>query len=206
MYIDADSIRSIAAGGETLTTEFTSDRSRLNDRTLVEAVTRMANGQGGTVLVGVEDDGTITGSRPRHGTSTDPALMQALIANLTVPPLSTTVDVVDVDGSAVIAVRVDRSTTPVGTRHGVYTRRALRQDGTPECVPYAFHECPTRSTRCSPAPRTPGRSTVPDRPAGRPARISTRVSSSGSVRWLAAPVAMRTSCRSTTVRPPGRSA
>ena len=140
MHMDADSIRSIAAGGETLTTEFKSDRSRLNDRTLVETVACMANGQGGTVLVGVEDDGTITGSRPRHGTSTDPALMQALIANLTVPPLSTTVDVVDVDGSAVIAVRVDRSTTPVGTRHGVYTRRALRQDGTPECVPYAFHE------------------------------------------------------------------
>ncbi len=38
----------------------------LKDRDLVEAVVCLANGAGGLLLVGVEDDGTVTGARPRH--------------------------------------------------------------------------------------------------------------------------------------------
>ena len=41
-------------------------RERLNDRDFVEVVVCLANGTGGVVLVGVEDDGTIGGARPRR--------------------------------------------------------------------------------------------------------------------------------------------
>ena len=53
------------AGGETYSVEFKSEqRDRLNDRDLVEAVVCLANGTGGVLLVGVDDDGTATGARP----------------------------------------------------------------------------------------------------------------------------------------------
>jgi ATP-dependent DNA helicase RecG len=55
------------AGGETYEVEFMGEgRERFNDRDLVEAVVCLANGSGGVLLVGVEDDGTVTGARPRH--------------------------------------------------------------------------------------------------------------------------------------------
>lgn len=55
------------AGGESYEVEFKGEsRAPLNDRDLVEAAVCLANGSGGTLLVGVEDDGTVTGARPRH--------------------------------------------------------------------------------------------------------------------------------------------
>ncbi|GAA3809730.1 DNA glycosylase AlkZ-like family protein [Cellulomonas soli] len=138
-------MRRLALAGEALGVEFKSDRKRLSDAQLVEAVACMANGDGGAVLVGVEDDGTVTGVAPRHGAVTRAPLMQALISNLTVPPLSTAVTAVDVDGLTVLAIEVESSATPVGTNGGVYTRRAMRTDGRPECVPYAFHEMYSRA-------------------------------------------------------------
>ncbi|MBO1751424.1 putative DNA binding domain-containing protein [Actinotalea sp. BY-33] len=138
--MDANQVRALAAAGESLTVEFKSDRARLSDGHLVEAVACMANGPGGVVLLGVEDDGTITGTKPRHSPSTKAPLVQALISNTTVPPLSTTVTIVPVDGHEVIAIEVEQARTPIGTSRGVYTRRAIKTDGGPECVPYAFHE------------------------------------------------------------------
>src|SRR5579859_2359657 len=86
------------AGGETYEVEFKGEqRERLNDRDLVEAVVCLANGAGGALLVGVEDDGTVTGARPRHEAGrTDPLRLQALIANTTQPPLSVSVAAVEV--------------------------------------------------------------------------------------------------------------
>lgn len=45
---------------ETLHIEFKSDRSRLPDRELVEAVVCLANTEGGELWLGVEDNGTVT--------------------------------------------------------------------------------------------------------------------------------------------------
>ena len=42
---------------ESLTCEFKSDRKCLPDRELIEAVVCMANGEGGEIYLGVEDDG-----------------------------------------------------------------------------------------------------------------------------------------------------
>ncbi|NLA55845.1 MAG: ATP-binding protein [Corynebacterium humireducens] len=62
--MDADTALRIISGGETLTVEFKRRRSSqdLNDRKLVEAVACMANGQGGHIFIGVENDGTVSGT------------------------------------------------------------------------------------------------------------------------------------------------
>lgn len=55
----------VIAGGESFTVEFKGEgRQPLSDRDLVEAVVCLANGEGGLLLVGVEDDGTVTGANP----------------------------------------------------------------------------------------------------------------------------------------------
>lgn len=75
-------LRAFLAGGETLTVEFKSDQGPLPDADLIEAVACLANGQGGTLLIGVEDDGRVTGLHPRHRSA--PATLAAFIANCTV--------------------------------------------------------------------------------------------------------------------------
>lgn len=139
--MDSQRVRRLAAAGEALDVEFTSERrTPLRDADLVEAVVCLTNGSGGLLLVGVEDDGEITGARPRHGTATDRLRVQALIANRTVPSVTTAVEHVDVDGTPVMVVEVPGSPRVVGTNGGLYVRRALGGDGRPSCVPYLAHE------------------------------------------------------------------
>jgi ATP-dependent DNA helicase RecG len=128
--------------GESYRVEFKGERHEpLNDRALIEAVVCLANGAGGVLLVGVEDDSTTTGARPRHeGGRTDPIRLQALIANNTQPPVSTAVSVVDLGGVPVIVIHVPDSPRVVGTNRGTYVRRAVGGDGRPTCVPYHAHE------------------------------------------------------------------
>jgi ATP-dependent DNA helicase RecG len=70
----------------------------------------------------------------------DAARIGALIASRTIPTLQTRTSVVDVDGSDVIAVEVPAASRIVGTAGGLYVRRALKIDGTPQCVPFPAHE------------------------------------------------------------------
>jgi ATP-dependent DNA helicase RecG len=128
--------------GETYDVEFKGEqRERLDDRDLVEAVVCLANGRGGVLLVGVEDDGTITGARPRHeGGRTDVLRVQALIANSTQPPVSVTTEVIDLAGRQVLVIRIPDSPRVIGTARGTYVRRAIAGDGRPTCVPYHAHE------------------------------------------------------------------
>lgn len=137
-----DQIAQMLAGGERYNVEFKGEeRGPLNDRDLVEAVVCLANGSGGTLLVGVEDDGRVTGARPRHEAKvTDPLRVQALIANTTQPPLATTVAVVEIEGNDVIAITVPDSPRVVGTTRGTYVRRAISADGSPMCLPFHAHE------------------------------------------------------------------
>ena len=131
----------MALGGETISVEFKRGRrNSLNDDVIVEAVTCLANGSGGTLLLGVEDDGTISGLDARHGASTQPHLLQAMIVNRTEPPVATLVEIVDVNGVDVGVVVVPRAESPVGTAGGKYIRRRLDGNGRPECAPYPLHE------------------------------------------------------------------
>ena len=70
--------------GESLTLEFKSDLKCLADRELVTAVVALANTEGGDLLLGVEDDGTVTGLHPNHARLES---LPALIANRTNPSL-----------------------------------------------------------------------------------------------------------------------
>jgi ATP-dependent DNA helicase RecG len=135
-------VRGWLAGGERFEIEFKSEqRGRLSDRELLEAVVCLANGAGGVLLVGVEDDGTVTGALPRHESGrTDTMRLQAYVANNTQPPLSVASSVVDVEQMPVLVVEVPDSPRVTGTSKGTYVRRALGADGRPACLPYHAHE------------------------------------------------------------------
>ena len=137
-------LRGLIARGETLDVEFKGEQVRpLPDDDIVEAVVCLANRSGGDVgwlLVGVEDDGRITGARRRHQDRTVPERIQALVANRTRPSVSVRVDVVSIAGSDVIAIEVPVVRLPVGTTDGRFLRRMMGGDGKPACLPMQFHE------------------------------------------------------------------
>ncbi|WP_067792310.1 RNA-binding domain-containing protein [Nocardia amikacinitolerans] len=131
----------LIAGGESLTVEFKRGAAnKFNDSDMIETVVCMANGDGGVLFIGVEDDGRVTGAAPRHGDRTDARRVDALIANRTVPLLQTRTSLVVVGGHEVIAIEVPKSKRVVGTTGGLYVRRTLQIDGTPQCVPFPAYE------------------------------------------------------------------
>ena len=141
-------LRELIEGGERLEVEFKGERNGpLGDNDLIDEAVCMANRPGsepGWILVGVEDDGTVTGARPRHGASTDPLRVQALIANNTIPSLACRAEVVRYESAEVLVVEIPAATTPVGTQSGVYKRRAIGGRGRPQCLPFHFHEMQAR--------------------------------------------------------------
>ena len=69
--MDLEQLQQLVATGESMTVEFKGEsRGQMSDRQIYEAVVCLANSEGGLLLIGVEDDGEITGARPRHGGST----------------------------------------------------------------------------------------------------------------------------------------
>lgn len=137
--VTPEDVQRIASEGESFTTEFKRGRG-LNDTDIVNAVVCMANGKGGLLLLGVEDNGAITGLPHRHGDRTDPARLRAFILNNTEPPVSTGVDLVSCDGADVAVIDIPPAPSPVGSKAGVFLRRSTKSDGHPECVPYRAHE------------------------------------------------------------------
>lgn len=128
------------SGRETLTVEFKrARRSDLSDEDIVEAAVCLANAEGGTLLLGVADDGRIEGLHPRHGSTTEPHLLRAMVTNRTEPPLEVDVELVDVEDTTIAVVSVPRSAFPVGTSGGKYLRRTLQPNGEPQCKPLMLH-------------------------------------------------------------------
>lgn len=139
--MDSEELRRLVVGGEELDVEFKSDqRKPFHDSSVVEAVVCLANGGGGHLLIGIEDDGTITGARARHGAITDPVRLRTMVANNTVPQVVPDVEILALDGKSVIIVSVASSDTVVGARNGLYVRRGLGSDGRPACLPFLAHE------------------------------------------------------------------
>lgn len=130
-------VEGLIAGGETLSVELKRD---LNDTELVETVVCLANGGGGTLIIGVDDDGTVRGARPRHGKTTDPRRVEALVSNSTRPALGARAELEDVGGKLVLVLRVPPASIPTATAAGRYLRRALGGDGRPACVPMFVYE------------------------------------------------------------------
>lgn len=143
-----DRLRDMIEKGETLSVEFKGEeREPLSDKDLVEAVVCLANRPGGDpgwLLIGVEDDGRVTGARPRHGSTTDPRRLQALMANRTSPSTVCPAETIALDGKDVLVIEVPSARTPVCTTQGLYVRRAIGGKGKPECLPFHFHEMQAR--------------------------------------------------------------
>lgn len=122
---------------EDLLNEFKSDRDKLSDDIIVEAVVAFSNTEGGKFYLGVEDNGEISGLHKAHKNSSG---LAALIANRTVPPVS--VDVENKQDYIVITVRKSRSI--IAASSGKILRRRLKANGEPEDVPMYPHEINTR--------------------------------------------------------------
>ena len=134
--MDTTTIEQYIRAGESLKVEFKGEqRESLSDREIYEAVVCLANADGGILLIGVENDGRLTGARPRHGATTDPYRLQAAIFNNTEPPINTRVSVQTVDGKPIIVIEVDPYPEICATKDGKSLRRAMGVRG-PECVPF----------------------------------------------------------------------
>lgn len=127
---------------ETLEVEFKSDRAPINDDDLIEALICLANAQGGTLYLGVENDGSVTGlhaSRPA-----DIGGLAAMVANRTAPGLQVHVESISQQQLRVAAITVQRSPEIVARTDGLVKRRRIGGNGQPECVPFLPHEYPSR--------------------------------------------------------------
>lgn len=126
---------------ETLTVEFKSDIKKYSDADLFEDVVAFANTDGGDLYLGVEDDGKITGVHQDHS---NPITLSAFIANNTVPPISTRVEIVE-EERPVLRITVPKSYGGiVATRAGKILRRRIKSDGKPENIPMYPTEVATR--------------------------------------------------------------
>ncbi|MFC6380281.1 RNA-binding domain-containing protein [Psychrobacter glacincola] len=135
--MNTQDIRHLISLGESLTTEFKSDLSKLPDNDLVAAVVGLANTQGGYLIVGIEDNGKITGLHKKHQNMQG---LASLIASRTVPSLSVKTEQITVNSLPIAIIYVPSSNTLVATSDGLIQRRRLKADGSPESIPFHPHE------------------------------------------------------------------
>lgn len=130
---------------ETMVVEFKSDKKKLPDSDIIDAVVAFANTKGGDLYLGVEDDGTVTGLHPEHKDSTR---LAAFVANRTIPPVSVRVEHIDAE-FPVLMIQVPKSRSIVASSSGKILRRCLKPDGTPENIPLYPYEINTRLSELS---------------------------------------------------------
>lgn len=126
---------------ETLEVEFKSDLKCYPDHNLIEEIVGMTNTVGGILYLGVEDNGSITGVHKKHK---DAVGVTALIANMTVPPISVRSEVIYEESQYILKIEIPRSRGVVATTWGKILRRRLKIDGSPEVIPMYPYEIPTR--------------------------------------------------------------
>jgi ATP-dependent DNA helicase RecG len=116
---------------ETLTVEFKSDRKKLSDAEIFEAVVAFANTEGGDLYLGIEDNGEVTGVHKLHESVTT---VSAFIANNTMPPVSVRAEIIE-DKYPVLKISVPKSYSGiVATVSGKTIHRRLKANGEPENV------------------------------------------------------------------------
>ena len=127
---------------ETLTVEFKSDRGKgYSDEGLVDEIVGMTNTEGGTLYLGIEDDGRVSGIVKHHQ---DPIGLAALIANRTRPSLSVRTEILYSDDLPVMAISIPQSYSVIATVSGKILKRRLKVDGSPEVIPMYPYEIYTR--------------------------------------------------------------
>ncbi len=135
-----EELRAVIARGESLTTEFKSDRGPLSDAELLETVVCLTNAQGGILLVGVEDGGTVTGLHQRHRQA--PHGLASFIASRTKPPLNVQIAIVTLPEGPVAAIEVPPASQTVATSDGKQLIRYQDSHGRPGCRPLYPYEQP----------------------------------------------------------------
>lgn len=133
-----DELLKLIQEGESLTLEFKSDRGPLQDDEMLEAIICLANYHGGYLLVGVEDNGDITGLHKKHLTT--PGSLAGFIASRTVPPISVEVDFLDISDKKIAVIQVPSARQVVATSDGKLIVRFIDTHGKPGCRPLYPHE------------------------------------------------------------------
>jgi ATP-dependent DNA helicase RecG len=137
MGLKTQELMDLISKGETLKIEFKSDLKPLSDRELVATVMNLSNSEGGDLLLGVEDDGSITGLHSNHYNTMG---IIALIANKTNPSVSVKIEIYNINDKKVARICVPKSRQLVSTSEGLLQRRRLMANGKPEAVPFYPHE------------------------------------------------------------------
>ncbi|KFI84425.1 putative transcriptional regulator containing an HTH domain and an uncharacterized domain shared with the mammalian protein Schlafen [Bifidobacterium reuteri DSM 23975] len=125
---------------ESIRVEFKSERTGpVDDSVIINNMVAFANTQGGTLYLGIEDDGTVTGVSKKHRNINQ---LAAYVFNNTVPPVQVRPSVInDSCGLQVVSISVDESQQLICTKGGRVIQRVLKADGEPENVtmyPYEF--------------------------------------------------------------------
>ncbi len=90
---------------ESLPVEFKSDLKCLPDNDIVDTVVGFANTEGGTLYLGIEDDGRVSGLHPNHS---DVLKMTVMVANKTRPSLPVRAEIAEADGKPVMLIEVPK--------------------------------------------------------------------------------------------------
>jgi predicted HTH transcriptional regulator len=104
--MNAKQLRAIIELGETDTVEF--KRKFSGFEKIAKEMIALANTRGGYLLVGVDDDGTVVGV---DSEKSEIDLITSSAEFYSDPPIETDIDIVDIDGYDVIAVRIPESRT-----------------------------------------------------------------------------------------------
>ena len=121
--MDENSLKKIIEQGETATVEFkswakaASMRERIN--LVVPELIAFANYKGGTVYLGIEDDGTVTGCSGKY----DIQNICESIYDKTRPPMFTDIEEIEYDGKKIIAVSVASDGKTYATTDGRCLKR-----------------------------------------------------------------------------------
>lgn len=129
---------------ETIKIEFKSEKKNpISDHELIDEVVGMTNALGGTIYLGVEDDGTITGASKTHQ---DVDGLCALIANRTIPSVFVKTYLKKVDDNIIVAIEVPLSKQVVASTQGKVLQRRIKANGEPEVTPFFPFEFSSRTS------------------------------------------------------------
>ena len=142
--VDADAVLEMIAAGETLTVEFKA--AKIDPDDLAAAVVCLANSNGGHLLLGVTDDGEVTGIDPGKLEYADPHRLAAAVATRTVPYVMAGTEIVEVGDSTVAVITVPATDDVHATSKGRYLRRTIDVKGNPQCLPMSPREVLERAS------------------------------------------------------------
>lgn len=129
---------------ESLKIEFKSEKKNpISDHELIDEVVGMANALGGTIYLGVEDDGTISGASKNHQ---DVDGLSALIANKTIPSVFVKTCLKKIENKIIVCIEVPISKQVIASTQGKVLQRRIKANGEPEVTPFFPFEFTSRTS------------------------------------------------------------